>query len=195
MMRRIVVGIFLAGALLAAPAPLLAQRYGLTEVVKEAKLPTRVAGQGTVEGVIGAMIQVGLSMLGIVFFGLIFYAGIRWMTARGNTEAVDKAKETLESAAIGLVLVLAAYAITRFVLTALITGEAEVSSDAATANVCDTADDGAACGDNKVCAGGLCISECVAQGGACMNPDACTAGTKKPGLCPGAADNVCCISS
>jgi len=37
-------------------------------------------------------------------------------------------------------------------------------------------------------------SQCINQGGQCMNPNNCT-GTVKSGLCPGGNDNKCCIPS
>ena len=45
----------------------------------------------------------------------MIYGGFVWMTARGNTQAVDTAKDLIYSAVIGLIIVLAAYAITTFV--------------------------------------------------------------------------------
>jgi len=47
---------------------------------------------------------------------LIIYAGFLWMTAGGNPEQVDKAKQWLTNAIIGLAIILAAYAISGFVI-------------------------------------------------------------------------------
>lgn len=58
-----------------------------------------------------------LSLLAILFFGFLTFAGVRWMTAQGNEEFVTKAKETMEAALIGLIIVMSAYAITNFVFT------------------------------------------------------------------------------
>lgn len=69
--------------------------------------------------IIGGIIQTALSILGIVAALLIIYAGYVWMTARGKEERVTKAKETLEAAIIGLVIIMAAYAITYFVVDRL----------------------------------------------------------------------------
>ncbi len=69
--------------------------------------------------IIGGIIQTALSILGIVAALLIIYAGYVWMTARGKEERVTKAKETLEAAIIGLVIIIAAYAITYFVVDRL----------------------------------------------------------------------------
>jgi hypothetical protein len=54
-----------------------------------------------------------------VFFGLTVYSGFRWMLARGNDEFVQKAKDTLQGAIIGLVIVSLAYALTKFIFSRL----------------------------------------------------------------------------
>ena len=64
---------------------------------------------------IGKVIGAGLSFLGIAFMILIIYGGFMWMFARGNDQAVGKAKEIIQAAVIGLVIVLSAYAITTFI--------------------------------------------------------------------------------
>lgn len=69
-----------------------------------------------------------LSLLGLVFLVLILYAGYSWMTARGDEQQVTKAKDTIQRAAIGLAVVLAAYAITYFVFLAFPFGDNTVTS-------------------------------------------------------------------
>lgn len=64
---------------------------------------------------IGKIVGAGLSLLGVVFLLLIIYGGLIWMIARGNEQKVEQAKTTIEAAVIGLVIVLAAYAITYFI--------------------------------------------------------------------------------
>jgi hypothetical protein len=46
-------------------------------------------------------------------------AGYQWMTAGGNEEQVAKAKKNISNAVIGLIIILAAYAITWFIFTYL----------------------------------------------------------------------------
>lgn len=75
----------------------------------------------SVENIVSNIVYVILSFVGVIFLALTIYAGFIWMTAGGNTEDVEKAKKILERAAIGLVVVLAAYAITYFVTTQIIT--------------------------------------------------------------------------
>jgi hypothetical protein len=62
------------------------------------------------------------SVMGLLFFLLMLYAGFLWMTAAGNPGQVDKAKRILISAVIGLLIVFFALAITYWVLGAAFLG-------------------------------------------------------------------------
>jgi len=73
----------------------------------------------SIEGRVQLVISVFLGLMAIVFFGLILYGGIIWLTARGKEESVTKAKGILEAAIIGLIIVVFSYAIATFVLTRL----------------------------------------------------------------------------
>ncbi len=68
---------------------------------------------------IGRIINVLLSMLGIVFVCFVVYAGFLYLTAAGNPDAVKKAKALLTQAIVGIVIIVAAYAISRFVIDAV----------------------------------------------------------------------------
>lgn len=70
---------------------------------------------------IGSVINTVLALLGVILVVLIIYGGFLWMTAGGNEEQIKKAKKFLSNAIIGLVIVLAAYSITFFVVDKLIT--------------------------------------------------------------------------
>ena len=72
-----------------------------------------------VEGIISQVITTALTFVGVVFLGLAIYAGYNWMTAQGEEEKVTKAKDTLTAAIIGLVIVIAAYAISWYVIDVL----------------------------------------------------------------------------
>lgn len=73
----------------------------------------------SLESIIGVVIQTALSFLGVVFLLLIIYGGYLWMTARGNETQVEKAKNLLTAAVVGLIIVLAAYTISYFVIQML----------------------------------------------------------------------------
>jgi hypothetical protein len=48
------------------------------------------------------------------------YGGYTWMTSFGNSQKVDKAKELIVDAIIGLIIILLAYAIAGFVVGELV---------------------------------------------------------------------------
>ena len=63
----------------------------------------------------GQFISIILGLLGIIFICLLVYAGFNWMTAAGDSDDVKKAKLTIRTSVIGLVITISAYAIWRFV--------------------------------------------------------------------------------
>lgn len=69
--------------------------------------------------IVGNLIKIFLSILGVLFVVLMVYAGYLWMNARGNEQQVEKAKNILSQAVIGLVVILGAYSITYFVVNGL----------------------------------------------------------------------------
>lgn len=100
-----------------APVGVLAQLKPSTE--GDLKTIGDKLGTGTPQKLpelIGGLINVFLSVLGIIFVVLVVYAGYLWMTAGGEATKVDKAKKLLGQAVIGLVIIVAAYAITAFVI-------------------------------------------------------------------------------
>ncbi len=66
--------------------------------------------------ILGAVISLILSVLGVIFIVLIVYGGILWMTAAGNDERAKKAGDILKQSAIGLIIVVAAYILTYFLI-------------------------------------------------------------------------------
>ena len=80
------------------------------------------SGLGTTDllTVIGRIIQVFLGLLGVIALILILYAGFLWMTSQGNEEKVQKAQAIIKNAVIGLVICLAAFSITTFIMNTLL---------------------------------------------------------------------------
>lgn len=67
-------------------------------------------------GVVSIVIQAFLGLLGVIFISYMLFAGYGWMTAGGDEEKVNKAKDTIQRAIIGLIITIGAYAITFFVM-------------------------------------------------------------------------------
>lgn len=63
----------------------------------------------------GTILRVG-GLIGTVFFALLVYGGAIWMTAQGSDEKIKKAKGIITSAVIGLIVTIAAYSISSYVL-------------------------------------------------------------------------------
>jgi uncharacterized membrane protein YjgN (DUF898 family) len=65
------------------------------------------------------IINAVLGVLGIVAVSFIVYAGFVWMTSGGNAEKTKQAQGIIMATTIGLVIILSAYAITKFVMTSI----------------------------------------------------------------------------
>lgn len=105
-----------------APAP-ICQAESITDTMKKAiekvNLPHSDNPETKVQAIAGKVISTFLSVFGIIFMILIIYGGYKWMMASGREEELKKAKDTLQAATIGLIIVLTAYAIAYFVSAAL----------------------------------------------------------------------------
>ena len=83
-----------------------------TEHLEDVRNRAGFAPNASLEGVVGMVIQVVLGLTGLIFFVLMTYAGYLWLTARGESSQVQKAKDIIITAVIGLILTLGAYALT-----------------------------------------------------------------------------------
>lgn len=108
---------------LALPAAALA----VENPFNTAKLLTNSVGSSagiqssqTLPGMVGSIINVVLGFLGILLLFYMLYAGFLWMTAGGDTKKVDTAMSIIKQAVIGLVIIVAAFAISSFVLGSLV---------------------------------------------------------------------------
>ncbi|HEU0051499.1 MAG TPA: pilin [Patescibacteria group bacterium] len=77
---------------------------------------TGVSGAGDFYQLLGRIINIVLGFIGVILLAFLIYAGFLWMTANGDPKAVDKAKSVLKNAAIGLVILIASFAIANYVL-------------------------------------------------------------------------------
>ena len=136
----IVFTFFSVSAVLAAPLIDSGKISNQTDAFREgAGFAEESVGVGSLAATI---ISALLSLLGIIFLGLMIYAGYNWMTASGDEEKIKKSKDTIIRAVIGLVIVLSAYAITYFVFNNFFTGEFSSSGGAGTGAVQEQVGDG-----------------------------------------------------
>ena len=76
-------------------------------------------GKSDIRWTAARIVQAALGLLGMLATVLIIYAGFKWMTAVGNEEQAGEAKKIMYQAVIGLVIIMSAYSIVRFVLPSL----------------------------------------------------------------------------
>jgi len=77
-------------------------------------------GEGDPRSMAASVIRIALGFLGIIAVGIILLAGFKWMTAGGNDDQIGEARKMLTAGIIGLVIIIAAFAIASFVLRSLI---------------------------------------------------------------------------
>lgn len=68
---------------------------------------------------IANVMRVAFATLAFVFFGLTIYAGLRWLTARGDEKLIERGKAILEGAIWGLVIMSLAYGLATFIVDRL----------------------------------------------------------------------------
>lgn len=118
---------------LIAPGFVFAAASGTTEILKSKSSLQRLedaakgygpyttpANETTLATTLGIVINVALSILGVIFIFIVILAGYQWMTAQGNEQSVTKAKDSMTRAVIGLIVVISSYAIWTFIKTTFI---------------------------------------------------------------------------
>lgn len=78
--------------------------------------------------VVISIIRIIFGLLGLIAFSLVAYAGFLWQTSKGDDTKIKTAKSILKNAAIGLVIILSAYAITEFIISRIVGAINEGSS-------------------------------------------------------------------
>ncbi len=77
-------------------------------------------GDAGVKEIVNNIISIILGFLGLIAVILILIGGFLWMTAGGNEDRVKKGRQYIINGVIGLIIILAAYAIASFVITNLV---------------------------------------------------------------------------
>lgn len=72
----------------------------------------KLGGYNNLGDLISALIALAYFVAGVAFFFMLIIGGIQWISAGGDPKALDGARKRITNAVIGLVIVVAAYAIT-----------------------------------------------------------------------------------
>jgi len=76
-------------------------------------------GDAGVKDIVNNIITIILGFLGLIAVILILIGGFMWMTAGGNDDRVKKGRQFIINGVIGLIIILAAYAIAAFVIDSI----------------------------------------------------------------------------
>jgi len=105
---------------LLAPMTASAQTLGSNDILDPNFSDDTGLGQADLTTTIAQLIRVALGFLGVIAVVIVLYGGVMWMTAGGNEDRVTKARKIMTAGLIGLIIILAAYAIASFVISNLL---------------------------------------------------------------------------
>jgi hypothetical protein len=75
------------------------------------------AGNELINKKVGVVINAFLSILGVIFLFYMIYGGWVYMTAQGAEQKVEESLKIIRMAVIGLIIILASYAISMYVVS------------------------------------------------------------------------------
>lgn len=81
-------------------------------------------GETDVRILFGRIIAGALSIIGSFALLMFVYGGVLWMTSRGDTKQIQKGKDTLTWAILGLVIIFSSYVLVNALITGITTGNA-----------------------------------------------------------------------
>ena len=76
---------------------------------------TTTGGVSQIQTFIESIIQVMITLAGLVAVGFFVYGGFGYITSSGNPESLDRSKKTILYSALGLTIVLGAFVLTNVV--------------------------------------------------------------------------------
>lgn len=120
--QRVLTKVGAAAAALAAPVTAFAQSpyANALNMVNQVNDTGHIGGSRNLQQIIGSIISAALGFLGIILLGYLLYAGFLWMTSGGDSEKAGQAQTMIRNAIIGLIIIVASYAISSFVLNQLV---------------------------------------------------------------------------
>jgi hypothetical protein len=108
--------LFPLATLAAVPSAITESRDELSQVGDITEMSTA----SSLPILVGRGINVLLGALGIVFLILVIYAGVLYLTDQGAGDKAKKAMKLLTTAVIGIVIIVAAYAISNYIIGAMV---------------------------------------------------------------------------
>lgn len=97
---------------------------GLLPNITQAVALTNPLGETDVRQIFGRVISAVLSIVGSVALLMFVYGGVLWLTSRGDAKQIQKGKDTLTWATLGIVIIFASYVLVNALIVGITTGSA-----------------------------------------------------------------------
>jgi len=91
------------------------QSLFITSLVVAAPILAQSADVSKIQNFIQNLIQIFVTLSGLVATGFFVWGGIGYITSSGNPEALDRSKKTILYSSVGLAIVLAAFVLSNIV--------------------------------------------------------------------------------
>lgn len=98
-------------------AALVAPVYAETLIITNDSSSFKNLENLTVSGIISGAISLVLIVVALVFFFILVFGGLKWVTSGGDEKKVGEARSQITNALIGLAIVFAAWAIMKLIGT------------------------------------------------------------------------------
>ncbi len=105
-------GSILLGCFPCVTNALTKEETGLPDTIKAANLQSK-----DLATFVGGALGVVLGIIGVVFLIMLVYGGFLWMIGGDDEKKVSKARELILYSVLGLIVIISAGAITRFIIT------------------------------------------------------------------------------
>lgn len=116
MKRSFVLGTLLAALAVALPTIALAQGVNPPAADSSTVLPNPLGDAVTPAEIARRIVRTLLGVTGIVALLVFMFGGVQYMLSGGNSQKVQKAKDTIVYATLGLAIVFASYSLLQFLL-------------------------------------------------------------------------------
>jgi len=99
----------------------LVQAFSLSPVFAQIDLTPKTEfanlGNLTVAGIVSGAIALVMLVVALVFFFMLLWGGLKWVTSEGDEKKVTSARGQITNALVGLAIVFAAWAIMKLIQT------------------------------------------------------------------------------
>lgn len=114
----VIAGIFFFGVMFLYFEPSFgAQEDEIRRIKERARTELNQLPSTNAQEIIGQAIKILTAFMGAIMFVLVVYAGFLWMTAQGNSDKIETAKNIMVWSALGVAVMLTSYIIVQFVFT------------------------------------------------------------------------------